>query len=474
MGDQRLPGRPRGAVRVRRPDRRHRRAPADGPDRDLDLRRGVGALRRDAGRRDRRALADLLAGRSGRRRGDHVPGCPGDRRRRLPARRARARDGRLLRHRRRADRDRPARRRLPDRADLAVDLLDQRSGRDRGGDPDPAREAGRHAPAGPARLQGRRPRRVRARAARPRPPAVERLGLGQRRDLGLDRPRADPDRRLHPRRARHRVAADAAPHLREQGVRGRQRRPLPDLDRVRADVPVREHVFADLARLRPQQRRPLHRHLLRRLRDRRPVGRTDARPRRRPGAGRARLRDRGGRLLPLGPLDARHRLRRGLEPVVADHDRRRRDRSRPRPGDDRCPQPRPAHELRRGDRDHADDAQRRRQRRPRDPRHPADLREPLEHRVPLRGPRREQGPGRRRRRLAQPVRRRRRLEPDRAGRLEGRGVLPRRPGRLRELDRDRLLRHGDRDGPGRDRRPRSGSRRANPPRRRSWISCTCP
>ena len=45
----------------------------------------------------RRGLADRLPDHPGRRRGDHVPGGAGDRPRRLPGRRARPRDGDLLR-----------------------------------------------------------------------------------------------------------------------------------------------------------------------------------------------------------------------------------------------------------------------------------------------------------------------------------------------------------------------------------------
>ena len=63
--------------------------------------------------------------------------------------------------------------------------------------------------------------------------------------------------------------------------------------------------------------------------------------RRRPRPGPARLRGRGRRLLPVGRVDARSRLRRGLEPVVADDDRRRRDRPGPRADHDRRPQPGP-------------------------------------------------------------------------------------------------------------------------------------
>ena len=91
---------------------------------------------------------------------------------------------------RRPDLHRPDRRRLPDRVDLARDLLDQRPGRDRRARPDPGRRSPttRRHPA-PHRLPRRRARLRRDGPRRARPAAVERLGLERRRDLGLHRRR---------------------------------------------------------------------------------------------------------------------------------------------------------------------------------------------------------------------------------------------------------------------------------------------
>ena len=212
-------------------------------------------------RLDRGGVADLLPRHPGRRCGDHVPGGAGDRRRRLSAGRARQGAGDLLRRRRRDDRARPARRRLPDRHLLAGDLLDQHPGRDRRGAADPAREAGRHGASRAARLPGRRAVRARDGAARARPPAGERLGLGRRRRPGR---RSSSVWRSWPRSFVAQLStaqpADAGSDLREPCVLHRQRDPVPDLDRVRADVPLREHVLADLARRRRVTGRPLHRH----------------------------------------------------------------------------------------------------------------------------------------------------------------------------------------------------------------------
>ena len=197
---------------------------------------------------------------------------------RLPAERARQGDGDLLRRRGRDDRARPARRRLPDRDLVAGDLLDQHPGRDRRGAPHP--HAKPDNAQRPAQLDypGRRAGGRRDRAARARPAAGEPLGLGRasatsgRSSVGV------PIIAVFVRvELRTDQPADAGSDLRELGVRHRQRDPVPDLDRVRADVPLREHVLADLARLHAPAGRPLPRDLLRRLRDRRAVGWTDPR-----------------------------------------------------------------------------------------------------------------------------------------------------------------------------------------------------
>ena len=128
---QRLPAVARRTLPPRRQARRRPRPSAHGHDRRHRLRRLLRAVRRDADRRDRRGLDDLVPRRPGRVRGAPLPRRARDRRRRVPAARARPRAGRLLRHHRRADRGRAARRWLPHRVDLARDLLDQRPRRDR-------------------------------------------------------------------------------------------------------------------------------------------------------------------------------------------------------------------------------------------------------------------------------------------------------------------------------------------------------
>ena len=146
-----------------------------------------------------------------------------------------------------------------------------------------------------------RPRLRRHGPAGARPAAVGDLGLGRRQDLGLDRRSAsrsssgssstscDVDQ-----------PAAAAADLREPRLRGRQRRPLLADDRLRAAVLLRQRVRADLARRIGLGNRALPADLLRRLRHRDPVGRQNARPDRGAAAGRARLRGRRRRLLPLG------------------------------------------------------------------------------------------------------------------------------------------------------------------------------
>ena len=94
--------------------------------------------------------------------------------------------------------------------------------------------------------------------------------------------------------------AAAPADLREPRLRRRQRRPLLPDDRLRAAVLLRQRVRADLARRIGLGNRALPADLLRRLRDRDPVGRQNARPHRGAAAGGPRLRDRRGRLLALG------------------------------------------------------------------------------------------------------------------------------------------------------------------------------
>ena len=93
-------------------------------------------LRSHAEGRHRRGLDHLLPHPPGRGRGADVPRRGRDRRRGVPAARARPGDGAVLRDLRRPDRDRADRRRLPDAVDLAVDLLDQHPGCDHRPGPD--------------------------------------------------------------------------------------------------------------------------------------------------------------------------------------------------------------------------------------------------------------------------------------------------------------------------------------------------
>ena len=124
--------------------------------------------------------------------------------------------------------DRADRRRLPDRVDLAGDLLDQHPGRDRGAGPDRDLEAARRKEPRPARLPGRGAGLGRDGPAVLGLQQASLWGWGSIATLGLHRRRGGAARRLRPLRARSRVPADADPDLRRPRLRGRQRGPLPD------------------------------------------------------------------------------------------------------------------------------------------------------------------------------------------------------------------------------------------------------
>ena len=187
VGDQRLPAGAGRPVRLRRPPGRYGRAPQDGRARSDHLRRLVGAVRPDAQRRGRGDLARGVPRAAGRGRGHHVPGRAGHRGADLRPALPRPGPGPVLRHRRRADRDRPDRGRLPAGVDLAGHLLDQRAGRpDRPG-PDRHLQAGHRAPARADGLPRPGPDRRRRGAERVRAPAVLDLGLGQPGHRGLHR-----------------------------------------------------------------------------------------------------------------------------------------------------------------------------------------------------------------------------------------------------------------------------------------------
>ena len=153
VGHQRLSALAVGAVRVRRQARRRARSPAHGRRRRDRIRGRLRVLRADARRAaSRKSWIIFFRVVQGATAALMFPAAVGDRRRLVPAARARQGDGDLLRHLRRADRDRSDRRRLPDAVDVARDLLDQHPGRDHRADPDLAVAARGRAPPGEARL----------------------------------------------------------------------------------------------------------------------------------------------------------------------------------------------------------------------------------------------------------------------------------------------------------------------------------
>ena len=179
------------------------------------LRGRVGAVRRHAYGRCRGGVAGGVPRGAGPRRGDHVPGRDRHRGGDLRPALARPGPGAVLRHRRGADRDRPDHRRVPDRVDLAGDLLDQHPRRpDRAG-ADRHLQAAQRMPPGPDGLPRPGPDRRRCRAERVRVPAVGPVGLGQPGHLGEHRRRRAAADRVLLRRAPHRIAADQRAHLRQ-------------------------------------------------------------------------------------------------------------------------------------------------------------------------------------------------------------------------------------------------------------------
>ena len=151
-----------------------------------------------------------------------------------------SRPGRMGRHRRTRDRDRPGRR-WRDRAgrELALDLLAQRAHRHR-------RRGLRLLPAR-GNIRSARPTRHRGPRPRERRPARRRLGSHQRQRARLDR-RVDPRRADRRRRAAHRVrdlgaahrGADAAArHVPQPRLHRRERRVAAHVLRnVRRDLPA--------------------------------------------------------------------------------------------------------------------------------------------------------------------------------------------------------------------------------------------
>ena len=239
--------------------------------------------------------------------------------------------------RRRAHLDRPDRRRLPDRVDLAIDLLDQRPGRDHRPLPHLESEAGRktgitprsttRAPCSSAAgwgcwCSGCSSRRSGA-GATSRPGPRSSIGLAILAWFVFDQLNAPEP-------------AAAAADLRESRLRGRLRRPLLPDDRLRPALLLRQRVRADLTRRIGLGNRALPADLLRRVRDRDPVGRQNARPDRGAAAGGHRVRGRRRRLLPLGQVDDPPL---GLRTVVLHRARRGRGRAGPLPRQHRRAQP---------------------------------------------------------------------------------------------------------------------------------------
>ena len=196
---QRLPAVARRAVPARRQARRRPRSSAHAHHRRDRFRGRLRAVRRDADLGHRRGVDHLLPHRPGRVRGAALPRRARDRRGRLPAARARQGDGDVLRHHRRPVRRRPAARRLPDRVDVALDLLDQHPRGDHRARAHRAGQARAGAQQRADRLPRRGARRRRDGAHRARPPAVGRLGLGRRPDDRGDRRRAPAARRASSR-----------------------------------------------------------------------------------------------------------------------------------------------------------------------------------------------------------------------------------------------------------------------------------
>ena len=254
----------------------------------------------DAERRRRRGVAGGVPRTAGRGRGHHVPGRDRHRGGHLRPALAGPGPGVVFRHRRGADRDRPDRRRLPDRMDLAGDLLDQHPGRaDRPG-ADRHLQAGQRIPARADGLPRPGPDHRRGGAERVRVPAVRPVGLGQPGHLGEHRRRRRPPRRVLLRRAPDRIAADQRAHLRQPDVHGGERHLGAGDDGVHPGVLLRQHLRAGRPGREGHHVQPAHLVLLPRFRGLRADRRPDAGPDRGQTAGGARLRAGRGRVRPVG------------------------------------------------------------------------------------------------------------------------------------------------------------------------------
>ena len=187
VGCQRLPDRPRGAVRARWATLRHLRPHEDVRDRRHHLRRRVDHVRPDAHGIGRRGVDRRLPRPSGSRRRADVPGRPRHRRQHVPAARAGQGARAVLRHRRRSDRGRADPGRVPHPVDMARHLLGEhpggahRPGPHRGVEAQDAVQARSH------RLPGRRADRRRYRVDHLRPAAIGPVELEQSLDVDLHR-----------------------------------------------------------------------------------------------------------------------------------------------------------------------------------------------------------------------------------------------------------------------------------------------
>ena len=375
MGDQRLPAGAGRLLRLRRPPGGHARAPQDGRARGDHLRRRIGVVRPDATRRRRRGLARGVPRAAGPGRGDHVPGR--DRHRGADVRPAFTRPGpgAVLRHRRRPDRDRPDRGRLPARVDLAGDLLDQHPRRAHRPSADRHLQAGHRAPPRADGLPRPGPHRRRRRPERVRPPAVGHLGLGQPGHRGVHRRGHRAPRSLLRRRAPDGITPDQRAHLRQPGLHRGERHPRHRHDGVHPGVLLRQHLRADRAGGEGDHGQPAHLVLLPRLRGLRADRRPDAGPDRGQAPGGARLRPGRRRVRAVGREGDRP-ARRG--PGHLHRHGRGRHGADARPGQHRRDQPGLPVLLRRGHRHHPDRPELRRQPRVRHPRHDPDHRFPVQ------------------------------------------------------------------------------------------------
>ncbi len=184
--------------------------------------RRLGHVRSDA---EGRGCADLdrgLSGPAGRGRRHHVPCRSRHRGPDLSSAPAWPGPGVVLRHCRRPHRGGTGAGRLPDRVDLAGDLLGQHTGGPHRPGVDHGLPPRDRVSLGPDRLPRSGPDRRRGVALDRRLPAVRHLGVERSLDRGVHRGRRRPARGLRPGGAAHRLTADAGADLPGQGLRRRE------------------------------------------------------------------------------------------------------------------------------------------------------------------------------------------------------------------------------------------------------------